>query len=55
MTYAFLYKELTCLKKMFKLDNLHGVGKTIRPCWLTKGRLLKTGIIETNNNQYVIT
>ena len=55
MTYAFLYKELTCLKKMFKLDKLHGVGKTIMPCWFTKGRLLKTDIIEKNNNQYVFT
>ena len=55
MTYAFLYKELTCLKKMFKLDKLHGVGTTIIPCWFTKGRLLKTGIIEKNNNQYVLT
>ena len=55
MTYAFLYKELTCLKKMFKLDKLHGVGKSIIPCWFTKGRLLKTGIIEKDNNQYVLT
>lgn len=55
MIYPFTYKELTCLKKMFHLDKLHGVGKTIRPCWLTKGRLLKRGILEKNNNQYVFT
>ncbi len=55
MTYSFKYKELKCLKKLFKLNNLYGINNCVFPCFFYKNRLIHAGIIEKKTDKYEFT
>lgn len=55
MIYSFKQGELTCIKKIFGLENLHGVGTPLWAGFFDKRRLLNSRVIEKHNKEYVFT
>ena len=55
MIYSFKQGELTCIKKIFELENLHGIGTPLWAGFFDKRRLLNSGVIEKHNKEYVFT
>lgn len=55
MIYSFKQGELTCIKKIFGLENLHGVGTPLWAGFFDKRRLLNSDVIEKHGKEYVFT
>ena len=51
MIYSFKQGELTCIKKIFRLENLHGVGTPLWAGFFDKRRLLNTDYSHTLQQQ----
>lgn len=55
MIYSFKQGELTCIKKLFHLDNLHGVNTPLWAGFFDRRRLLNSDVIEKHGKEYVFT